>query len=369
MVHKYEDIISLENLLEAWEEFIRGKRGNYHVQRFARHLMDNIIALHEDLANKTYVHSSYRERHIWDPKHRIIHVAPVRDRLLHHAIYRILYPFFERTFIADSFSCRDNKGTHKALNRFRAMAYKVSRNHTRTAWVLKCDIKKFFASIDQQVLLELLASYIPGFDIMWLLGQVVKSFSTPSDCHSRGGHRHGGASGNPESWTPDQVGGDIGCGHDRRKIGLPLGNLTSQLFSNIYMNDFDRFVKHTLKAHDYIRYADDFILLHENNRWLTAQLPRVEHFLQERLHLQLHPKKVTIETFASGVDFLGWIHFPDHRVLRTATKQRMVRKLKLHATNETLQSYLGLLKHGNTFEVTAQLKMLHWLWTDDTIMP
>jgi len=143
----YQYIISVDNLLLAWQEFLRGKRNRRDVQEFERDLMANIFALHRDLANKTYQHAPYHAFNISDPKPRNIHKASVRDRLLHHALYRVLYPFFDKTFIADSYSCRLGKGTHRAMNQFRAFARKASRNHTRTVWVLKCDIRKFFASI------------------------------------------------------------------------------------------------------------------------------------------------------------------------------------------------------------------------------
>src|SRR3989344_8822437 len=144
--HKYEEVISVENLLEAWKEFKRGKGKREGVQRFQLRLMEHILALHADLRNRTYRHGTYKHFRISDPKPRDIHKASVRDRLFHHALYRILYLFFDRTFIADSFSCRLRKGTHRAMNRFRAFAYKASRNHTRTCFVLKGDIRKFFAN-------------------------------------------------------------------------------------------------------------------------------------------------------------------------------------------------------------------------------
>lgn len=136
---------------------------------------------------------------------------------------------------------------------------------------------------------------------------------------------------------------------------MPLGNLTSQLLVNVYMNEFDQFVKHTLKAKYYIRYADDFVVMSPDRENLVTFLPRIRIFLFERLCLDLHPHKVSISTFASGVDFLGWVHFTDHRVLRTATKRRMMRNLD-GETNETrLQSYRGLLSHGNARKLAASL--------------
>ncbi|MFZ2555469.1 MAG: reverse transcriptase domain-containing protein [Minisyncoccia bacterium] len=167
-------------MLEAWKEFVRGKRKKKDVQEFQYRLMDNILALHRDLATQTYVHGPYHAFNISDPKPRNIHKAIVRDRLLHHALYRKLYPFFDRTFIADSYSCRKGKGTHKAMNRFRAFAYKASRNHTRTCWVLKCDIRKFFASIDQDVLMRILATHIPDERILNLIKRIITSFSSTS---------------------------------------------------------------------------------------------------------------------------------------------------------------------------------------------
>lgn len=315
--HSYEEIISVDNLLEAWKEFIKGKRSRKDVQEFALNLMDNILDLHECLANFTYRHGVYQAFNINDPKPRSIHKASVRDRLLHHAIYRLLYPFFDRTFIADSFSCRINKGTHKALNRFRSFAYKVSQNNTRICWILKCDIKKFFENIDHKILIAILKEYIPDKNIIWLLENIIESFSKT-----------------------------LGK-------GLPLGNLTSQLFVNIYMNKFDQFIKHGLKVGYYMRYADDFVVLSEDKACLQELLPKIADFLNERLNLTLHPNKIFIKNFYSGIDFLGWVHFSDHRVLRTATKRRMLKNIKFRSdNNETLQSYLGLLKHGNTRKLT-----------------
>lgn len=316
--HSFEDIVSLENLLLAWDEFSRGKLNRKDVQEFERHLMDNLIGLHKGLVVKRYRHGAYEAFNISDPKPRSIHKASVRDRVLHHAVYRKLYPFFDRTFVADSYSCRKDKGTHKALERFKKFGQKVSCNNTRTCWVLKCDIRKFFASIDQNILLHILSTYIPETDILWLLGRIIGSF---------------------HSTKPGK--------------GLPLGNLTSQLLVNIYMNEFDQHVKHKLKAKHYLRYADDFVLLSDDKSWLARQIPFIGKFLWEVLLLRLHPDKVSIKTLGSGVDFLGWVHFPDHTVLRSVTARRMFRRLEESSKYETVQSYLGLLGHGNAEKLRA----------------
>ncbi|MDP3999766.1 MAG: reverse transcriptase domain-containing protein [bacterium] len=315
LIHKFEDIISVENLLDAWKEFVRGKRRKPDVQEFSMNLMDNILLLHSDLADFTYKHGGYQAFNISDPKPRNIHKASVRDRLLHHAIYRILYPFFDRTFIADSYSYRINKGTHKAINRFRSFAYEVSRNNTKTCWILKMDIRKFFANIDHRILMRALYRGIADKYILWILNEVIRSFPK----------------------------------------GLPLGNLTSQLLVNIYMNELDQFIKHKLKAMYYIRYADDFVILSQNKDWLENQIKPIQDFLSEKLRLELHPNKIVIKTLSSGVDFLGWVNFFDHRVLRTATKRRMLKRIKENPAEATINSYLGLMRHGNTGKLKRKI--------------
>jgi len=212
------------------------------------------------------------------------------------------------------------------MNRFRAFAYKVSQNDTRTCWVLKCDIRKFFASIDHETLLRILRTRIADERLLALLANIIGSFCS--------------------TWPTPGVG----------QIGLPLGNLTSQLLVNIYINEFDHFMKHKLKVRQYVRYADDFVLLSDNKQHLLKILPYMEVFLRDKLKLEMHPDKVSIETLSSGVDFLGWVHFSDHRVLRTSTKRRMFRRIgETDSKEETVDSYLGLLSHGNARTLAAQV--------------
>ncbi|MBU1952532.1 reverse transcriptase/maturase family protein [Patescibacteria group bacterium] len=315
-VHNYYDIICLDNLFLAWQEFVKDKKNKVDVQKYSRFLSDNIILLHDSLANFAYLHSGYEHFKISDPKPRDIHKASVRDRLLHHAIYRQLYPFFDRTFIADSYSCRNSKGTHKAINRFKSMAQKVSKNNTKTCWVLKCDIRKFFANIDHDILKCILAKYIPDQNIIWLLNRVIDSFEV----------------------APNK--------------GLPLGNLTSQLFVNIYMNEFDQFVKHNLKQKYYIRYADDFVFMSDNKQELINITPKVKDYLGKKLTLEIHPHKISLSTLASGVDYLGYINFPKHRILRTKTKRRILRLVN----NKNLPSYFGVLKHCNSYILKQEVE-------------
>lgn len=317
----FEEIISIENLLHAWNEFVNGKKNKKDVMEFSVRLSENVFNLHRDLKEKTYTHGGYHAFNICDPKPRNIHKASVRDRLLHHAIYRVLYPLFDKKFIYDSYSCRIDKGVHKALDRFRDFSRKVSKNNTKTCWVLKCDIRKFFASIDQKILLDILKKHIQDSDTLWLLRQVITSFDSGVPC-----------------------------------VGLPLGNLTSQLLVNIYMNEFDQHMKHVLKVEYYIRYADDFVILHQDKKYLESLLGSISSFLENKLKLSLHPDKVFIKTFSSGVDFLGWIHFSYHRVIRTVTKKRMFKKLSVpELKKETIDSCKGLLSWGNAYELIQKL--------------
>lgn len=281
---------------------------------------DTIFDLHDLLKVSEYKHGPYLAFTITDPKKRNIHKARVKDRILHHVIHRKLYPLYDQVFISDSYSCRAGKGIHKALNRFRAFFRKVSRNNTQTTWVLKCDIQKFFDSIDHKILILLLEERISDKRIIHLLRNIIYSFEK-----------------NPGK-------------------GIPLGNLTSQLFANVYMHEFDQFVKQTLKVKYYIRYADDFVFLSEDKMYLESLIGLIQEFLSKKLSLSLHPNKVFIKTLASGIDFLGWVHFPKYRVLRTVTKKRMLKNIKNKKDDKaTVQSYLGLLSHGNAQKLSNKI--------------
>lgn len=318
----YEEIISLENLLLAYKEFKAGKSKKKDVLEFEFNLMHNLIDLQNDLKNKIYTHSKYINFKINDPKPRDIHKAKVRDRVLHHAIYRKLYPFFDKTFIADLYSCRLDKGTHKALDRFTYFLRKESNNYRKQCFVLKCDIQKFFANIDHEILINILKNKILDKDIVSILENIIKSFSTK----------------------------------DKVDKGLPLGNLTSQLLVNIYMNEFDQFVKHILKVQYYIRYADDSVFISKDKDYLEKLKLEIKDFLIDNLKLNLHPNKVFIETIYSGVDFLGFVHFSKYKMLRIATRKRMFRTL--HENNykeESVNSYLGFLRYGNSFKIKNKI--------------
>ena len=313
----------MENLLRAWQGFVIGKRKRLDVQAYAANLMDNLYALHDDLSGHRYRHNGYQAFKVSDPKPRQIHKATVRDRVVHHLLHQMLYEHFDRRFIFDSYSCRLGKGAHRAMDRFEYFAGKASKNQAKTCYVLKGDIRKFFASIDQQILLDILQRQIADADLLWLISQVLASFD----------------SGQPG-------------------VGLPLGNLTSQLFSNIYLNELDRYIKQELQIKYYIRYADDFVILADHRSEAEDIVPLLADFLRERLRLELHPQKIFIKTYDSGVDFLGWVHFPCHRQIRTVTKRRIIKRLSVPAKLAAVSSYRGLLVHGNAYRLRQRLNLL-----------
>lgn len=343
----YQDIISLEHILQAWEEFKRGKTRRADVQLFERHLEDNLFMLHQDLKEKTYKSGAYQSFYVRDPKIRHIHKAVVRDRVVHHLVSKLLEKVFEPTFYTHSYSCRKEKGTHKAIQTLIKMARKASKNNTSSLFALKCDVKKFFASVDHEILLELVCKKVKDPNLCWLLGGIIASFQSEFTI-------------NPLS-----------------PKGMPIGNLTSQLFANIYMDPLDQFIKHELKVKYYLRYADDFVILSDSKDQLEKLRPLIEEFLRSNLKFSLHPDKVIIRDYYLGIDFLGYIVFPHFVLPRTKTKRRIFKKvhqkvqlvksqkLTPEQLNQTIQSYLGYLSHCNAFKLSQDLKNKVWFWLTD----
>lgn len=326
----YYELTRIENLFQAWHEFKKGKKKRKDLQVFERNLEDNLFLLQEALQKRTYKHGSYQAFFVQDPKKRHIHKAKVADRVVHHLLYQYLYEVFDKTFIYDSYSCRLEKGTHKAVKRLEKFTRQVSKNYTRSCWALHCDIKKFFASVDHEILLKLLKNRIKDKGIIWLLPEVINSF------HSQ----------------------------DKNGKGIPLGNLTSQIFANIYLNELDQFIKHKLKVKYYLRYADDFLILSDSKNYLNHLIKPIEFYLQDKLKLELHPQKIIFRKLEWGIDFLGYIVLPHHILPRTKTKKRILEKLKekigSENFNQSLQSYLGYLSHANSYKLTQELKNQVW---------
>lgn len=327
----FEQVISLENLLIAWKRFRKGKQKKADVQTFEFNFEDNLFKLRKELECRTYRPDPYTSFYISDPKLRHIHKASVRDRLLFQAVFQILYPIFDKQFIFDVYSSRNQKGTHRGVGRLQSLARKVSRNYTRPIYALKCDIRKFFDSVDHRILAEIIRRTVLDSETLWLIDKIVGSFET----------------------APGR--------------GVPLGNVTSQLFANIYLNELDQFVKHKLKAKCYVRYCDDFVILSERRELLISLIPQISSFLSEHLKLELNPAKVIIRKLSYGIDFLGYVILPHYVVLRTKTKRRILRRVTkmqkhLHCgeieekfLHQSLASYAGLLTHCHGFKIKSRL--------------
>jgi len=328
----FEHIISKENIFAAWREFQRGKMGKQDVLEFSEHFEEHLLSLHADLASGRYKHGPYTRFLICDSKQRHIAKASVRDRVLHHAICRVIAPSFDKAFVFDAYSSRKTKGVHRAIERFQHLAQKLSRNNTQTVWALKCDVRKFFDSVGHDRLLELCAKRVRNDKVMALLENILGSFETRS--------------GN----------------------GIPLGNLTSQLFANIYLDRLDQYVKRELRVKNYLRYTDDFVLLSRDRAELERVLPLIRVFLLLDLGLDMHPTKVFFRKWHQGVDFLGYGHFPHYRILRTKTKKRIIRKLRNQrkefeagaidedGLRQTVASYLGVLSHSRSRGLAKQIR-------------
>jgi retron-type reverse transcriptase len=280
--------------------------------------------LHEELVAGSYGPEQYEAFYVKDPKLRHIHKASVRDRVLHQAIFRVLYPIFDKHFIFDSYSSRDFKGTHAGSRRVGDFIRKASANWTRQTLALKCDVRRFFDSIDHEILLTLIRKEISDEKAMNLIEIIIRGFEKSTG------------------------------------KGLPLGNVTSQLFANIYMNELDQFIKHVLKATCYARYCDDFVIIHREERVLVGHVSEIRRFLSERLKLELHPNKVSVQKARQGVDFLGHVILPHRKVLRTKTKRRMLKRL----SRKNITSYLGMLSHCKGKTIERRIKS-----TYDTMMP
>lgn len=314
----FNDIVSAEALFAAWAKFCKGKRSRLDILQYERHLEDNIFELHRKLIANQYQHGAYEPFIICDPKQRLIHKATVGDRLVHQAIVSAIEPNFERQFIYDSYSCRKGKGTHAGVSRLRRFLRSTSRNNNQTVYALKCDVKQFFASMNHDVLRSLIKTHVQDTQVLELLDEVINSLST----------------------APGK--------------GIPLGNITSQLFANIYLHELDWYVKQTLKSPHYLRYCDDFIIVSTDRDYLLSLIPKLTLFLEGKLLLTLHPDKIDLRSWNQGIDFLGYVVKPTATLLRHKTKKRILRKVD--QANAT--SYLGVCTYADAHGLENIIKTI-----------
>jgi hypothetical protein len=336
----YETICSFENLHAAACQARRGKRLRPDVAAFHYDLERNLFDLRAQLLDKTYQPGPYRAFYIQDPKRRLISAAPYRDRVVHHALCRAMEPIFERGFIHDCYANRVGKGTHKALDR---ATYFARRN----AYVLKCDIEKYFPSIDHRILEERIARKIKCRGTLWLAGAIL-------------------ANSNPQEEAVRYYPGDDLFTPGERRRGIPIGNLTSQFFANLYLDGFDHYVQEALGPAGYVRFSDDFLLFSDDRARLSSMTPVLQQYL-DGLRLTLHGRKCQVFRVRDGFPFLGWQVYPEHRRLRRTTGVRIGRRLRElrngHAAGEigwdrvraSVMSWIGHLKHGDTWALRGRL--------------
>lgn len=298
----FEQITSFENLLAAFYKARKGKRKNENVATFEFHLEREILLIGKELHERTYRPGPYHTFQIYEPKERMISAAPFRDRVVHHALCNIIEPIFEPTLIFDTYANRMAKGTHKGIIRCQEYVRKYP-------YVLKADIKKYFPSIDHEILKQIIRRKIKCVGTLWLIDLIID--------HS-----------NQQEMVLDYFqGDDLFTPHNRKK-GLPMGNLTSQFFANLYLSPFDHFVKETLQIKGYVRYVDDFAVFGEDKIQLIFIKSQLSDYLAIHLRLTLHPKKTVIFPTDNGISFLGQRVFPEYRLLKNENLRRFKKRLK-----------------------------------------
>ncbi len=321
----YELVYSSTNLFNAYVQCRRGKGDRDYVTRFEAHLQKNLDALAEALRSRGWTPAGYTSFYVSDPKRRLINAPAFEDRIIHRALYDVIAPIFEKRFIHDSYACRRGKGTHAGIARLRQFL----RKYSTPPYYLQTDIKSYFASIDHKTLLKIIRRKIADLDILALIRQILDSY------------------------------------HDRPGVGIPLGNLTSQLFANVYLNELDYYVKHHLKCRHYLRYMDDIILLSETKAQLWDWKAAIEEFLA-RLRLRLHPRKQVVAPARCGIDFLGYVTYPDHVRVRNRNIHRVYERMQRiedgtypRDPRGSIMSWMGYSIHANAHGLNQSIQRRH----------
>jgi len=330
----YNHLTSWDNLRLAYQRAAKGKRGQPTVAAFEHRLEDHLIALQGELRTRTYRPGRYTSFYIHEPKRRLISAAPFRDRVIHHALCNVIEPLFERSFIADSYANRIDKGTHRAVARAQQLA-------RRYPYVLQCDVRQFFPSIDHAIVRTILARKVSDGDVLWLIDQILAS----------------GRGVLTEEYEMVYFPGDDLFAVNRPR-GLPIGNLTSQFWGNVYLNPFDHFVTRTLRCPGYVRYVDDMLLFAKDKRtlwqWKAVVCERLAA-LRLTIHPGAHPHPVT-----EGIPFLGFVIFPQRRRLKRRKGvhfQRRFRRLltefeakaiPLADLTVSVRGWINHVRYGNT---------------------
>jgi retron-type reverse transcriptase len=333
--HLYPRIWDFENLYLAYRKARRGKRGKTPAADFEQVQEDELLALQNELRTRTYQPGPYHSFYIHEPKRRLISAAPFRDRVVHHALCRVIEPIWERRFIYDSYANRIGKGTHRALDR----CQQFSRRYD---YVLQCDVRKFFPSIDHAILQAELGRLIADDDTLWLIDKIIAS----------------GVGVLSESYQMVYFPGDDLFAANRPR-GLPIGNLTSQFWANVYLNRFDHFVKRELKCRAYLRFVDDFLLFSDSKptlwAWKSAIIEKMAH-----LRLTIHEQRAQVFPTETDIPFLGFRVYPTHRRVKRRKVIHFRRKLKrmlqayeqgelpLEKLDASIQGWINHVRYGDT---------------------
>jgi retron-type reverse transcriptase len=357
--HLYPQICAFETLYAAFRQARKGgKRKKPEVAAFEYHLEPELLRLSDELRTRTYRPGPYHHFYIYERKKRKISAAPFRDRVVHHALCQVIEPLWETRFIHDSYACRVGKGTHRAADRAQAFARQY-------AYCLKCDIRQFFPSIDHAILKDMLGRIIADADVNWLIAQILHSGEGvlaseytmqyfPSDDPSTLRSTQGRAGSGQGLWAA------------LRPRGLPIGNLTSQFWANVYLNPLDHFVKRELKCPAYLRYSDDFLLFHDDKARLHRWREAVMAFTAD-LRLTLHANKSVIFPTRDGVEFVGYRIFPHYRRLRKDNVHAFARRLRrlrdayhegtmtLDEVSQSVQSWVAHAAHADTYRLRERL--------------
>ncbi|MBN3036798.1 MAG: RNA-directed DNA polymerase [Bacteroidales bacterium] len=338
--HLFEAIAGAQNLFEAARKAMKAKRFSDCASLFCLKLESEVFTLQDELINGSYTPGKYREFYIYEPKKRKISAAPFRDRVVHHALCNIIGPVFEQSFIYDSYANRSGKGSHKAIRRCQEFMRKYR-------FVLKADIRKYFPSIDHQILKDQIFRKIRCERTRNLISTIIDR-------------------SNPQEEVLYYFPGDHIFTPVERRKGLPIGNLTSQYFGNIYLNEFDHFIKEQLRVKGYIRYVDDFLLFHNDKSKLNEWKDEIEGFIGS-LRLCLHHNKTQVRPVRLGITFLGQRIFDTHRLLRNENvrkcrhrinrqivklRSRLIRPSDIEAS---LNSWLGHAKQADTYKLRKKL--------------
>ena len=336
----WHQIIDWSNLLLAARYAKKGKRFRDNVLAFNYNLEPELFKLQSELESKTYCPGAYKSFRIYDPKPRLISAAPYRDRVVHHALCNIIVPLIEKSFITDTYANRVGYGTHRALKRFIQFA-RSSR------YVLQCDIRKYFPSIDHEILKQIIRRKIKCQDTLWLIELIIDG-------------------SNPQEPVVEYFPGDDLLTPLLRRHGLPIGNLTSQFLANLYLNDFDHFVKEKLRVKKYLRYVDDFSLFGDDFQFLAQARREIEQYLAT-LRLIIHPIKSQLFETRHGANFVGFRVLPERVRVRNDNLRRARRRLKQLQADyargsvtvkdliQRLQSWSAHLNHGDTYRLQEDI--------------